>query len=56
MSEEDFRLTMTEGMEAYIRYRKRQDAGEEKEYERELQEEQIKLLEERMRENKNIIL
>lgn len=46
---------MSEGLETYIRYRKKQAQDEEREYERERQQERIKELEERMRENKDIV-
>lgn len=56
MPEEEFREVMSEGLETYIRYRKKQSEAEDKEYERERQEERIKELEVQMRENKDIVL
>lgn len=56
MSEDEFREAVSEGLEAYIRIRKKQAEDEEKEYERVRQEERIKELEEQMRGNEDIVL
>lgn len=56
LTEEEFRKVFHEAEEAFIRYHKKKDAAEEKEYERERQEERIKRLQGRMKDNKDIVL